>query len=244
MTTPYARPATSWRARLWGAAAVAGIGYGAALIVIALQVPGAAELTGRFPAQPAAKAAMAVLLAAAAWTHPPIRERRWLVGALGFSALGDVLLAVPGWPPSFVGGLGAFLVAHLCFLAALVPLAAPTRARWVGVGLMVCASAGLLVWFWPRLLTEGLALPVTGYIGVLAAMVAAALLAGLPTAWTAGGAVCFAVSDAMIGIDRFVLDSETLAVSIWWCYAAAQLLITAGLFFRRGLSGPAARPAR
>lgn len=223
---------------------MAGVGYGVALIVIALQVPAGAELTGRFPAQPAAKAAMAVLLAVAAWTHPPVRERRWLVGALGFSALGDALLAVPWWAPSFVAGLAAFLLAHLCFLVALVPLAAPTPARWVGVGLMVGASVALLVWFWPRLITEGLALPVTGYIGVLAAMVAAALLAGLPTAWTAIGAVCFAVSDAMIGIDRFVLDSEALALSIWWCYAGAQLLITAGLFFRRDLSGPAARPAR
>ena len=36
-------------------------------------------------------------------------------------------------------------------------------------------------------------------------MVCAALLAGLPTPWTALGAVCFAVSDAMIGISKFVL---------------------------------------
>ncbi|HLR98902.1 MAG TPA: lysoplasmalogenase [Mycolicibacillus parakoreensis] len=244
MTTPYVPPAARWRARLWGAAVLAGVGYGLVLSVIALRAAAGAELTGRFPAQPAAKAAMAVLLAAAACTHPWVRERRWLVAALGFSAVGDVLLAVPWWPPSFVGGLGAFLLAHLCFLAVLVPLAAPSPARWAGVGVLVLASAGLLVWFWPRLLTDGLAIPVTGYIGVLAAMVAAALLAGLPTVWTALGAVCFTVSDAMIGIDRFVLDSEALAVPIWWCYAAAQLLITAGLFFGRGPSGPAARPTR
>jgi uncharacterized membrane protein YhhN len=59
------------------------------------------------------------------------------------------------------------------------------------------------------------------------------VLARLPTPWTALGAVCFAVSDAMIGISRFVLGSEALAVLIWWAYATSLLLITAGLFFGR-----------
>jgi uncharacterized membrane protein YhhN len=99
-----------------------------------------------------------------------------------------------------------------------------------------------------------MAIPVVVYMLVLAAMVSTALLAGLPTPWTALGAVCFAVSDAMIGIGKFVLDggvglpattgSETLAVPIWWAYAASLLLITAGLFFRRGgrVSGHSATP--
>jgi uncharacterized membrane protein YhhN len=68
---------------------------------------------------------------------------------------------------------------------------------------------------------------------VLAAMVCTALLAQLPTPWTALGAVCFAVSDGMIGIGRFVVRSEALAVPIWWAYAASLLLITAGFFFGR-----------
>ena len=45
-------------------------------------------------------------------------------------------------------------------------------------------------------------------MAVLAAMVCAALLARLPTPWTAVGAVCFAVSDAMIGIGEFVLGDR------------------------------------
>lgn len=241
MRTPYAR----LRTRLWAAAAVVGAGYGLLLIVAALRSPAGAELTGRFAGQPLVKAAMALLLAAAALTHPRVTERRWLVAALLFSAAGDFLLAMPWWAPSFVGGLGSFLIAHLCFLGALVPLAAPSRGRLLGAGVVAVASAGLLVWFWPHLLADGLAAPVTVYITVLAAMVAAALLAGLPTAWTAVGAVCFAVSDAMIGIGRFVLDSEALAVPIWWFYAAAQLLITAGFFFGRDrlVSGSSAKPA-
>ena len=71
--------------------------------------------------------------------------------------------------------------------------------------MLVVACVALLVWFWPRLVAEGMAVPVTLYMAVLAAMVCAALLARLPTPWTALGAVCFAVSDGMIGIGKFVL---------------------------------------
>jgi uncharacterized membrane protein YhhN len=110
---------------------------------------------------------------------------------------------------------------------------------------MVVACVVLLVWFWPRLIAEGMAGPVTVYIAVLGAMVCAALLARLPTPWTALGAVCFAVSDGMIGIGKFVLaptNTEALALPIWWAYAASLVLITAGFFFGRA-SVPSATPS-
>ncbi|OBI76049.1 lysoplasmalogenase [Mycobacterium sp. E740] len=230
MGTPYVHRRTRL---LWVAAAAVAACYGVFLIVTAVRLPAGAELTGQFALQPAVKAAAAVLLAVAALTHPIARERRWLVGALLFSAAGDFLLALPWWEPSFVLGLGAFLVAHLCFLAALWPLVAPTTPRVVAVTITVAACLALLVWFWPRLAAEGMTVPVTLYIAVLGAMVCVALLAQLPTPWTALGAVCFAVSDAMIGIGKFVLGTEALAVPIWWAYATSLLLITAGLFFGR-----------
>ncbi|KWX61468.1 lysoplasmalogenase [Mycobacterium sp. NAZ190054] len=234
-------PRTRGRA-LWAAAAVVAAGYGVFLIVTAARVPAGSELTGQFGLQPAVKALAAVLLAGAALTHRIGRERRWLVGALVFSAAGDYLLAMPWWEPSFVLGLAAFLIAHLCFLAALLPLAASSRPRLAGVAAVVVACAALLVWFWPRLLEQGMAVPVVVYIAVLGAMVCTALLADLPTPWTALGAVCFAVSDAMIGVDKFILGSEALAVPIWWVYATSLLLITAGLLFGRA-SVPSATPA-
>lgn len=229
--------------RLWAAALVVAAGYGVFLIVTALRLPGGAGLTGQFALQPAVKAAAAVLLAGAAASHPIARERRWLLPALLFSAAGDVLLAIPWWEPSFVAGLAAFLVAHLCFLTVLIPLATRTPARLVAVAVTVVACLGLLVWFWPRLAADGMTVPVTLYIAVLGAMVCAALLARLPTPWTGLGAVCFAVSDTMIAVDTFVLRSEALAVPIWWMYAASLLSITAGFFFGRasasGKPGPA-----
>ncbi|PRC45090.1 hypothetical protein C6A85_96910 [Mycobacterium sp. ITM-2017-0098] len=245
-TTERRAISAAWSARtLWRAALLVAAGYGVFLIVVSNRVPAGAELTGQFALQPAVKASAAVLLAAAALTHSVARERRWLVAALVFSAAGDYLLAMPWWEPSFVLGLAAFLIAHLCFLAALLPMArssAPSRARLGAAGAVWLACVALLVWFWPRLLEQGMAAPVTVYMAVLGAMVCTALLADLPTPWTALGAVCFAISDAMIGISKFVLGSEALAVPIWWAYAASLLLITAGLLFGR-TSAPSARPA-
>jgi uncharacterized membrane protein YhhN len=221
----------AWVAGLW-----AGLAYGVFLTIVALRSPPGAELTGVWGPQPAFKASMALLLALAAAAHPIVRERRWLMLALLFSALGDVLLAVPWWAPSFVFGLGAFLLAHLCFLGALVPIArqsAGSRIRWIAVAAMWVLCVAQLSRFWPRLVHDGMTIPVTVYMVVLVAMVSAALLARLPTLWTAIGALCFAWSDSMIGIGRFVLGTEALAVPIWWTYAAAQVLITAGFFFGR-----------
>ena len=232
------------RARtLWSGAVLVAVGYGVFLIVVATRVPSGTDLTGQFALQPAVKALTAVVLAAAAVGHPVVRERRWLIGALLFSAAGDYLLAMPWWEASFVLGLAAFLIAHLCFLAALVPLAAPTPTRLAAAGLTVASCVALLIWFWPRLIAEGMAVPVTLYIAVLGAMVCAALLADLPTPWTALGAVSFAVSDAMIGISRFVLGDERLAVPIWWFYAASLLLLTAGLLFGRSFGSPSGASA-
>jgi uncharacterized membrane protein YhhN len=230
MEVPYAPRLVSGA---WVLAGWAGIGYGVYLTVLALRSPPGTQLTGHWFLQPPFKASMALLLTVAAVAHPIVRERRWLMPALLLSALGDFLLAIPWWSMSFGLGLAAFLLAHLCFLAALVPLVQLTRVRLAGVALMCLVSVSLLAWFWPHLARDKLTIPVTAYIVVLTAMVCIALLAELPTIWTAVGAVCFAVSDTMIAIGRFILYNDALAVPIWWLYAAAQILITAGFFFGR-----------
>jgi uncharacterized membrane protein YhhN len=237
MEVPYAPRLV---AGAWVVAGWAALGYGVFLTVLALRSPPGAELTGHWALQPASKASMALLLTLAAAAHAVVRERRWLMPALLLSAVGDWSLAIPWWGQSFVVGLASFLLAHLCFVGALLPLVPrgskgsrvwPSKPRIVAVVLMCVVSIALLAWFWPRL--GELTVPVTVYIAVLTVMVCTALLAQLPTIWTAVGAVCFAVSDSMIAIGRFVLGNEALAVPIWWSYAAAQILITAGFFFGR-----------
>ena len=107
----------------WVVAGWAALGYGVYLTVLALRSPPGTELTGHWVLQPPFKASMALLLTARRGWAPIVRERRWLMPALLLSATGDWVLAIPWWTLSFVVGLAAFLLAHLCFVAALLPLA-------------------------------------------------------------------------------------------------------------------------
>jgi uncharacterized membrane protein YhhN len=193
-----------------------------------MTLPPGVYLVQRIPYLPLWKCAMVLLLARAAWFHAPRRERRWLVMALLFSLVGDLLLALPGLRLSFAGGLGAFLLAHLAYLVLLVPLAGDMRAaRLLGCGAVIGAAGTLLHLFLPNLGT--LAWPVTVYMSVLCAMACAALVARLPNGLAALGALCFVVSDALIGYTRFLAPFDSYPLTVWWTYAAAQLLLVAGV---------------
>jgi len=216
----------------WVAAAVTGVTYGGMLTMVAVEVPPGTPLVGRIIAQPLWKMLMALLLARAAALHEIPRERRWLIGAMVFSALGDLWLALPWLAFSFMAGLGCFLLAHVCYLRVLVGLRGASSAiRMIGVGAMIGVAIGMLLWYWPGL--GEMKGPVIAYMLVLSAMVCAALLARLPGPLTAWGALAFAASDAMIGISVFVFPFTDHELAIWWSYAAAQLLISAGLLTRR-----------
>lgn len=208
---------------------VVAVGYGIFLAATALRLPAGSDLTGQFVAQPVAKMSMAVLLAVAAVFHPIGRERHWLVPALLLSAAGDFFLAMPWWKPAFVCGLGSFLIAHLCFIATMWPLRGnrqnTAKIRLLLIGILVVGFLGMLTRFWPSMAAQGMTVPVVVYMSVLAAMVITALMARLPTVWTAVGALLFAVSDGMIGVGQFMLESQALELPIWWAYAAAMVLL-------------------
>lgn len=216
----------------WLAGTMAGLVYGGLLVTVAMDSPPGAPLNGQIAFQPLWKTAMALLLVRAAHFHPLRRERRWLMAALLFSALGDFLLAMPWLSFSFIGGLGAFLIAHFAYLGLFVPMAGDGRAhRLIACGVVMGAAGVMLARFWPNLGT--LAVPVSVYVGALAAMACAALLAKLPTPLAAIGALCFAVSDGLLGTARFLVPFDTFALGIWWTYAAAQVLLVAGVAARR-----------
>ena len=216
----------------WIAGVLAGVTYGVMLIQVSAYLPPGTPLTGQIAYQPIWKTAMAVMLARAAWFHRPLGERRWLVTALLFSALGDLLLALPGLKISFIGGLGAFLMAHLAYLRLFVPMMGDLRPhRLIGCGLIIGAAGALLGRFWPNL--GDLMWPVMVYICVLAAMACTTMLASLPTALAAIGALFFVASDAMIGIAKFLSLFDTYQLGIWWTYAIAQVLLVAGVVAER-----------
>ncbi|MGF6395861.1 lysoplasmalogenase [Pseudomonas plecoglossicida] len=133
-----------------------------------------------------------------AWmlSAPATAYRRWITLGLGFSVLGDILLAIPA--DLFVFGLAAFLCAHLAYLRAYCSrtkhpaLPALLLSAITGITLLgILASHGL----------GSLLVPVALYALAISAMLWRALACG---GMAAAGACLFVFSDSLIGIDRFV----------------------------------------
>jgi uncharacterized membrane protein YhhN len=129
------------------------------------------------------------------------RSARLLSGGLLLSALGDLLLE---GPDLFAAGLGAFLLAHLLYAAAFVQrgrgLHALRALPFAGYG------AALFAILRPGL--GALVVPVAAYVAAICVMMwraAAALASAAPRIArpALGGALMFAASDTLIGLDRF-----------------------------------------
>lgn len=148
-------------------------------------------------------------------------QRWWFVAALAFSLLGDVLLMLPS--DRFVAGLGAFLVAHLCYVPGLL-LDRPSAVALVVASVVTVAFVGAVARVVLRSISAGpdaeLATPVGVYIVVIAAMVVAALASG--DARAGAGAVLFAGSDSMIAWNRFVRPFAGARVAIMVTYHLGQ----------------------
>jgi uncharacterized membrane protein YhhN len=124
--------------------------------------------------------------------------RPLLVVGLAASLAGDVLLLPPG---RFVPGLGAFLMAHLAYLAAFLLLGG--ELAWLAAGLIIGVIVAVTV---GRILLDaaraaGLGVPVAAYLAVITLMAVAATRTGDPAA--IAGAWLFVTSDALLGWGRF-----------------------------------------
>ncbi|MDD2061112.1 lysoplasmalogenase [Pseudomonas sp. GD03860] len=168
----------------------------------------------------------AVVIALLMWlgAAEPDRYRRWIMIGLGFSLLGDILLAVPA--DLFVFGLAAFLCAHLAYLRAylgetrrLAPLALLGSAIIGATLLGVLISHGL----------GELLIPVTVYALAISTMLWRALACG---GLVAIGACAFVFSDSLIGIDRFVGQFPAAPYLIIIAYWLGQWAIAASAFTR------------
>ncbi len=146
-----------------------------------------------------------------------------LAGGLILSALGDVLLEVPG---HFVAGLATFLCAHLAYTAAFV-----REERRLRIGRALPFSLWLLgafVWIRPGL--GEMTVPVVVYMLAIGTMMwrAAARWGDHPGATAAlAGAVLFGLSDTLIAIDRFRVPLPGAPYAIILLYWAGQAGIAA-----------------
>ena len=166
-------------------------------------------------------------------TRQPVssRYRHWIASGIGFSLIGDVMLMLPG--DLFVPGLAAFLLGHLCFLAAFVG-----DSRFAAHPLLLLASLGygaINLWLLWDSIGVPLRLPVIVYVIVLTSMGGQAMVRARsfslnddPKARSARlaaiGALTFTLSDSLLAWNRFhaaipwatlwVLSTYYLA--LWW----------------------------
>lgn len=161
----------------------------------------------------------------------------WFLAAFVLSFVGDLAL-LGEQKPFLLGGIGAFLLAHVAYAAAFLGLA----PSWVGV-LVTAVPIALLGALVARALLPragSLAKPVVAYVVVIGAMVAlaggVAARGGPGTALALVAAVLFFVSDLFVARQRFVQRTP------WNRYVGLPLYYAAQLLF--GVAGAAlAAPA-
>lgn len=160
------------------------------------------------------------------------RYGRWVSAGLLLSCLGDVLLMLPAG--LFVPGLVAFLLAHLCYIAAFAP-GLGWRPLLLALLPMAVFGGANLLGLWPHLPAD-MRLPVLVYVGVIACMAAVALAQwgarrasadGRARGQAAAGAVLFLASDALLAWDRFAAAVPWAIVWVLLSYWLAQRCIAA-----------------
>ena len=127
----------------------------------------------------------------------------WIVVfGLTCSLAGDVLLLPV--VDRFIAGLGAFLVGHVFFTTAFLLEAnvdAVSVALGVGLSVVAVVAVGRQIVRSAASKDSRLAKPVGAYVVVLGVMLASGFL---PAVLSAAGATLFALSDAVLGWNRFV----------------------------------------
>lgn len=177
-----------------------------------------------------------LLIIARAWPrgHDRPRVRTWVIAGLALSLVGDVALL---WPQQgFLTGLVAFLLAHLCYLAAFTR-GERLAARPLAFVFYAAVAGFVLSQLWPYV-PAPLRTPVAVYVVALAAMAAQAAVVWLGARGTAdaargrllalGGAL-FVCSDALLAINKFASPLPAASVWILATYWAAQWCIAGWL---------------
>jgi len=142
---------------------------------------------------------------------------RLVATGLALSVAGDVCLLAKA-RGAFLAGLGLFLLAHLAYAAAFLPLSAPSGGALVA---LLAAAGAVLRWLWPHL--GEMRLPVVLYAAAITAMLWLALGVARPA--VAAGALLFYASDLFVARGAFVLPGKWNQLLGWPLYYAGQYLI-------------------
>lgn len=161
----------------------------------------------------------------------------WFMG-LGFalSGAGDLLLELPRTPLRFQAGMGAFILAHLCYIANFLQKPSWRRDRAFFTGSVLCGAVAYGLFLFPHL--GGMAAPILVYFGVILIMVLSTAL-GRNSHWVSmTGAVLFILSDALIALNMFVVPVPASGFWIMATYFSAQALLAAGVWMALNRQAP------
>jgi uncharacterized membrane protein YhhN len=154
------------------------------------------------------------------------RAKTFIVLALSFSLLGDVVLTLPV-SLTLELGIGCFLLAH-CFYITLFLKAFRYQfshfVYYLPVLLVMIISANILI---PAL--GFLLIPVVIYFCILMFMVFSAFQVNQQGLLIAMGALSFMISDLILGFNLFIYPQMNVPIFIMFSYYIAQLLLTWGL---------------
>jgi len=171
----------------------------------------------------------ALILAAVALDPDVDAMRVWFVIALALSLVGDVFLMLPG--NLFVQGLGAFLLAHLAYIAGFAAGGADESSLLIAAPVVAVA-----VLVYARLLIKGMTgetramkLPVALYAVAIGVMLVMAIASHF--AFAIVGAGLFVLSDGLIGYSRFVRMRSWAPPAIIVTYHLGQAGLVLALVF-------------
>jgi uncharacterized membrane protein YhhN len=163
--------------------------------------------------------------------------RNIMVLALLFSLAGDILLMFVNISANFfIGGLIAFLLAHIMYILTFTKKRNKTKSPLLIVIALLVYAIGIFY-----IIKNGLGdmqIPVLLYLTVILTMVAMASLRKRKVSKTSYslvfiGAVFFIISDSLIAIDKFYTQILFSRIFIILTYALAQYLIVNGILRQR-----------
>lgn len=158
-----------------------------------------------------------------------------LVAALGLGSLGDAFLSYTG-ETAFLRGLASFLVAHLFYIGLFAQNGAGYKRifsqtwRIAALVVMLLLAPVMNSLLMPNV-SSTLQIPIQLYSATIFIMVLSVLT--MENATVVLGGLVFAVSDAILSTDEFLIPPESIhrawmQYSVWFLYYGGQYLIAKG----------------
>jgi uncharacterized membrane protein YhhN len=154
-----------------------------------------------------------------------------------FSLIGDIALMLPG--NTFIAGLIAFLLAHVCYIVGFNTSSPPLSFVSLVLAVLVGITAGRLYQRLAMALVQKgerkMRLPVLIYASTITLMLLSALLTIVRPDWKAfpallasTGAALFFTSDSLLAWDRFVAPLSHRGLKVMVTYHLGQFALLAG----------------